>query len=434
MSSRSSNAEFGVVVDNGAGSIKAGKVSFRSDATQEPPLVATNALARPGPNASVGRTGKSKRPMGMLVAGEVDVALEYSAMAFKRCHDRGYIVRWDTERDVWASIFSSDFGINLVDPSAASLLVTEPFALPSNMRNAMDELVFEYFRFAEYGTGPAARFAAAAPNIGDFDNKNVSSRTALVLDSGYSFTHAVPVVNGWEQRGCVRRLNLGGKALTNQLKEIVSFRSWNMMDETAVVNAVKERLCYVSSNFMEELLLASDTKKSPIRREYILPDVSKINSDPLGHLRGEEEELDGSEQILVMNNERISIPEMLFQPSDIGLAQAGVAELIVQSVQAVPLQYQPDLYANIVLTGGNCLFPGFRKRLETELRSEVNEYFDITVHMDRDPTLTCYYGAVNALADSNQRLQMSVSKAEYEEHGHRLTSERFNTGRSASET
>lgn len=423
----SSSIETGVVLDNGGGSIKAGKVSFRTGECQREPLIATNALARPGSHASWGTVGQSKRPSGMLVGRELDVAPDYSAMSFRRCHDRGYIARWDAERDVWASVFSPDLGIDLPDPTVAMLLVTEPLALPSHVRNAMDELVFEYFNFGEYGTGPSARFAAAfCQGASDARHGRVRN-SALVLDSGFSFTHAVPVVHGWEQRASARRLNLGGKALTNHLKEVVSFRSWNMTEEFAVVNAVKERLCYVSTDFMGDLRLAMDKKSSPIRKDYVLPDHSRMNIDPLGHILTKDEEVDGTEQILVMNNERISIPEMLFQPSDIGLAQAGVAEIIVQAVEAVPEQYRANLYSNVILTGGNCTFPGFATRVRTELRSLVNQYYDIDVRMDDKPTLTSYKGAMDVLAHQDQGLVNTVSKKEYEEQGHRITSERFQT-------
>ena len=30
---------------------------------------------------------------------------------------------------------------------------------------------------------------------------------------------------------------------------------------------------------------------------------------------------------------------------------------------------QPHLYQNLVLTGGNCLFPGFRERVQREVRA-----------------------------------------------------------------
>ena len=39
----------------------------------------------------------------------------------------------------------------------------------------------------------------------------------------------------------MRRLNIGGKLLTNYLKELVSYRQWNMMDEYLLMNQVATR-------------------------------------------------------------------------------------------------------------------------------------------------------------------------------------------------
>jgi hypothetical protein len=49
------------------------------------------------------------------------------------------------------------------------------------------------------------------------------------------------------------RIDVGGKLLTNHLKELVSFRQWNMMEETYIVNDVKEQCCYVSRQFAADL-------------------------------------------------------------------------------------------------------------------------------------------------------------------------------------
>lgn len=45
-----------------------------------------------------------------------------------------------------------------------------------------------------------------------------------------------------------RRLNIGGKLLTNYLKELVSYRQWNMMDEYLLMNQVGE--VYSSTRFI----------------------------------------------------------------------------------------------------------------------------------------------------------------------------------------
>jgi actin-related protein 6 len=41
--------------------------------------------------------------------------------------------------------------------------------------------------------------------------------------------------------------------LTNHLKELVSFRQWNLMEEFYVMNKVKEQSCFVTTNFSSDL-------------------------------------------------------------------------------------------------------------------------------------------------------------------------------------
>jgi actin-related protein 6 len=58
-----------------------------------------------------------------------------------------------------------------------------------------------------------------------------------------------------------------------------------------------------------------------------------------------------------LNNERISVPEVLFHPSDIGLNQAGISESVVQSVESLDSPIEKSvMYDTILLVGGNSLF------------------------------------------------------------------------------
>jgi len=41
-------------------------------------------------------------------------------------------------------------------------------------------------------------------------------------------------------------------------------------------------------------------------------------------------------QIIRMNNERFSVPELLFHPSDVGVHEMGIAEALINSVQSTP--------------------------------------------------------------------------------------------------
>lgn len=46
-----------------------------------------------------------------------------------------------------------------------------------------------------------------------------------MVDCGYSFAHVVPVVGGQAMKGAAKRVNIGGKLMTNLMKEMVSYRS-----------------------------------------------------------------------------------------------------------------------------------------------------------------------------------------------------------------
>ena len=52
-----------------------------------------------------------------------------------------------------------------------------------------------------------------------------------------------------------------------------------------------------------------------IVQEYVLPDLTRERK---GHVREENEMSTNNEQVLVMNNERFSVPEILFRPDDLG--------------------------------------------------------------------------------------------------------------------
>ena len=108
------------------------------------------------------------------------------------------------------------------------------------------------------------------------------------------------------------------------------------MDETYLINLVKERLCYVSLNFLSELEQCRQPN-NPIRRDYVLPDYITNHTgfirDPMQvetssvqdptKPKIEEQvlftmKMTQISQVLVMNNERITVPELLFTPSDVG--------------------------------------------------------------------------------------------------------------------
>ncbi|TKY89882.1 hypothetical protein EX895_001179 [Sporisorium graminicola] len=80
----------------------------------------------------------------------------------------------------------------------------------------------------------------------------------LVLDLGYSYCHAIPIINGIPQYPSIRRLELGGKMLINLLKETLSFQQLDMMDESWLMSHIFARTSFVAASVGQRVYGAHD--------------------------------------------------------------------------------------------------------------------------------------------------------------------------------
>lgn len=278
-----------------------------------------------------------------------------------------------------------------------------------------------------------------------------------MIDSGFSHTHVIPLLHGRVHQAALRRINVGGKFLTNLLKETVSLRTWNMMEEPYIINSIKESCSFVSTSFSADLDACHrlPNAKNPIIRDYVLPDY---NAGKHGYLRPHaapkkppatsastpartrassssesppprsSKVAKADETVMVLGNERFSIPEVLFNPSDVGLRQAGIAEAAMQVVDAAPEAARAALLANVVVVGGNARIPGLRERLEMELRPMAPQEAVVRVAIPEDPVAYAWLGGVRlACAGDGEVLQQrAVTRQEYLEHGAVWTARRLN--------
>ena len=56
--------------------------------------------------------------------------------------------------------------------------------------------------------------------------------------------------------------------MTNQLKEVISYRQLMVMDETYVINQIKEDLCFVSTDFNIDMKIAKYRNIERFRFEF----------------------------------------------------------------------------------------------------------------------------------------------------------------------
>ncbi|KAI0029849.1 actin-related protein Arp6 [Vararia minispora EC-137] len=404
-----------VVLENGASKIKVGVVNASTS-------VASQDLQRVFPNAII----KSKGDKRTFYGADFEECKDCSGLNYRLPFEKGYLTDWDAQKAIWDGVLRHEFlGI---DPHEASVLVTEPYFNLPNIQDTYDQFMFEEYEFAAYYRSTPAAFL---PHGQLFKVRGLPSpECILVVDAGFSFTHVVPLINGVIEWSAVKRIDVGGKLLTNHLKELVSYRQWNMMDETHVMNDVKESCCYVSQDFATDLeTCRRNTRVNAIVREYILPDFS-LNKR--GRVRKPGEMLLDSHQILYMGNERFSIPEVLFHPSYLGLQQAGLAAAVAQSIALLPEELQDMFWANIGLVGGSVKFPGFAQRLMSELRPLAPSDQEVVIYESKDAVLEAYRSAV-AFACSVRFRDCVVTREEYLESGPAACRVRFADWKGASD-
>lgn len=387
-----------VVFDNGGCTLKAG---FAGE--PEP--------RRCGPNA----TGKVKGGQQTLIGEAIDEYADLSSINIRRPIERGYVVSWKNQTQIWDHTFRS---ILRKSPRDCSLLLSEPlFTLPA-IQEGQYQAVFETLGCKALLTVPSAVLALHQHAVEQPQLAANQVSCGLVIDAGFSFTHIVPIFDGQVLESSVRRIDLGGKALTNYLIELVSYRSMDMRDEGLLMEHIKDAVSFVSTDLKSDLARAKGS--ADLRLEYVLPDglshARGYARAPVPLVRGETRR----EQVLLLNNERFLVPELVFSPSDIGLPQAGLPQMVADAALNAHPDLWPLLLSNVVLCGGMATCPGFHERLLQDLQPLVPDTITVQVYRPLKPMLAAWQGG-SWLASSAQYSRRAQTRADYEENGIRDT-------------
>ncbi|CAJ1350598.1 unnamed protein product [Effrenium voratum] len=297
--------------------------------------------------------------------------------------EHGIVKDWSDMEKVWHHTF---FDALRVNPEDQACIVTEAPMNPKKNRERMIEMLFEKF------SCPSAYIVIQAV----MSLYSYGRTTGTVVDSGDGVTHTVPVYEGFALPHAIQRLDLAGRDLSEYMVKILheSGHSMTSSSEKDIVREMKEQACYVCSGDFNSELQAAQERPTDFEHLFELPDGQKVS----------------------LVAERFRVPEVMFDPMISGRELPGLHKSVHQCVQACDIDLRKDLFKNIVLSGGNTMFPGIAERLESELQALAPQKINVKVVANPQRRYIVWMGA-SILSQLSSFHNMLISKQEYDDVG-----------------
>lgn len=289
--------------------------------------------------------------------------------------ENGHVRDWSAQQSILVHV-SNQLGVSTKDHP---LLLTEAAFASRPQRSKWAQLVFEEQQH------PALLFA----NQGLLSLYASGNTSGIVLDVGDGITQTCPVFDGYTIREAVRRVDFGGRDVTDYLKTLLRQYGtfFDTSAETDIVRQIKEQRCYVATKGGD--LVAKIRHK--------LPDGTEIN----------------------LGGEVSQAPEAFFQPSLVGREHGGVVNIVSESIKMTDIDLRREIYQNVLLSGGSTLLSGFCPRFLTEMTKLTPRDCKIRILAPSERLFTSWIGG-SFLSQLSTFRQLCVKRSDYQEEGENI--------------
>ena len=373
----SNNLKQPIIIDLGSSEIKAGLFSNSS-----PSIRLNNIIGESLPIKNSSSLNKDH-----YISSECDQY--YNDLLIRYPIQRGVFVN-DEDIQLIFEYILTQIGLNPEQMKEHPLLISEPINNKLSNSEKISEILFEKMNI------PALIFAKQ-PLLSLI---STGYSTGVVLESGSDITQSCVSCEGYLIKNSFFRCDYGGKDVTNVLKILlkqnnIDIRN-NSLDDTKILNEIKEKQCYIKT------LKDENDDFVSLLSEYILPDGNRLK----------------------LNDEKILAPEILFNNKLIFAEDLTFHEMVISSIDKVDINIKDKLYKTIILSGGNTKFKGIEEKMIVNLSYLIPRGVDIKIKTQINPELNCWNGG-KVIASLNIFNKMLVDKKEWEECGKNIIQVRY---------
>lgn len=118
----------------------------------------------------------------------------------------------------------------------------------------------------------------------------------------------------------------------------------------------------------------------------------------------------------IIFNCRFRCTEALFKPSFLGMKACGIHDTINNSIMKCAEDFRKEMYAHIVMSGGNTLYPGFANRMQQEMNALAACSMEPKIISKPERKNSIWMGG-SMLASLPSFQSMWISKLQYNESG-----------------